>query len=63
MTEGSGVYGRTLRHRTFLIPYMGDISHDDRADFIGNTAEPVEIQSARISAGADNNHLGLVFFS
>jgi predicted nucleotide-binding protein (sugar kinase/HSP70/actin superfamily) len=27
MTENNGVYGRALRHRTFLIPYMGDISH------------------------------------
>lgn len=23
----NGVYGKTMRHRTFLVPYMGDISH------------------------------------
>jgi predicted nucleotide-binding protein (sugar kinase/HSP70/actin superfamily) len=27
MVENNGVYGKALRHRTFLIPYMGDISH------------------------------------
>ncbi|MEW6079685.1 MAG: hypothetical protein AB1724_17905 [Thermodesulfobacteriota bacterium] len=27
MAENNGVYGKALRHRTFLIPYMGDISH------------------------------------
>jgi len=38
---------------------MGDIGHNDRADFISDLTELSKIQCPRISAGTDNIILGL----